>query len=646
MEAKRCQQPVTFTYSGGRVTATNRYSFLTLEHLEFSWSLTADGTQVHGGALPVLKTAAGASDFLDVPLPPKPWGGAAPGAGCEYHLLVSARYREGAGTAMVPAGHEEAWDQWLIPSGGSGGLPRFAPPPRDAPAPEVTEDDDAVTVAAGPVVARIGRASGLLESLAYGGEELFAAPLAPNFWRPTTDNDYGANLQKECAQWRQAGRVARPFGDLTVSGEGPAAVVASVLQVGAEGTAARLATRYKVSAEGVRVDAQWLPEGQVAQTGGKLYALCGGVAYLRNVSVDRHLDVQGSLVRAQYKDLGDHQKITIIAEGRAAGEPLQHGDVVALQATTGKTEAELLVHELVPSSIPTLRGFSKVEANGKAGGRPVWTLKRAAGAGPVANDDEVTLEKDGQQLIVIDGAAALMGGAGAAAAFVLQVKEPPPPPRVGFRGKLAGGFETVEWFGRGPHESYVDRWVSSRVGLFSGPIAEQSFMYVRPQENGNKLETRWMALRRTPTPVAEAVEPAESEEPEQPSCGGLLIAVMTPENWSGLKQHTLGMQCHRYSLDDFDGPEVKESQAIRHAGELEVQAETDICVDAAQMGVGGIDSWGSKPLKQHLLSSKEPLAWSFQLRPLSTEDRRRHHNQPFGTSMESNRCVSSLSFRW
>lgn len=39
-----------------------------------------------------------------------------------------------------------------------------------------------------------------------------------------------------------------------------------------------------------------------------------------------------------------------------------------------------------------------------------------------------------------------------------------------------------------------------------------------------------------------------------------------------------------------------------------------MCIDAIQMGVGGIDSWGNKPLAQHMVPKKE-LNWAFRLLP-------------------------------
>ena len=51
--------------------------------------------------------------------------------------------------------------------------------------------------------------------------------------------------------------------------------------------------------------------------------------------------------------------------------------------------------------------------------------------------------------------------------------------------------DRVEWFGRGPGEAYPDSRMAARVGRFSRTVAELQTPYVRPQENGNRTETRW-----------------------------------------------------------------------------------------------------------------------------------------------------------
>jgi len=326
------------------------------------------------------------------------------------------------------------------------------------------------------------------------------------------------------------------------------------------------------------------------------------VAFLRSYSTS-HVDVEGKEVRARWSDRGEWQSITIHAEGRAPGQPLRHNDKVALQAVTGKTEAALLLHGIAPlakevGNLPSGLSGVEVQAAGEPE-QPLWTLRRSAGEGEVLANDEVTFEADGLHLSIVNGWAVALRSSSAESRFKVEIKDPPMPMKVGFKGTLCEGFEDVEWFGRGPHESYCDRYVSARFGRFKDSILNQTFKYVRPQENGNKLDTRWMALTRA---AGQAT-----------ACAGLLISARQPSP-------ALGMQCHRFRMGDFDGGAVKEKQAILHAGELVESAETDFCVDVAQMGVGGIDSWGRRPLPEHMIKATEPFDWEFSLRPFGQEE--------------------------
>ena len=67
-------------------------------------------------------------------------------------------------------------------------------------------------------------------------------------------------------------------------------------------------------------------------------------------------------------------------------------------------------------------------------------------------------------------------------------------PRLGVTMDVPAGYETFTWYGRGPHESYVDRHESARIGRWSGTVDEQFYPYIMPQETGNKTEVRWAAL--------------------------------------------------------------------------------------------------------------------------------------------------------
>ncbi|HEY3162735.1 MAG TPA: beta-galactosidase domain 4-containing protein, partial [Candidatus Limnocylindrales bacterium] len=67
-------------------------------------------------------------------------------------------------------------------------------------------------------------------------------------------------------------------------------------------------------------------------------------------------------------------------------------------------------------------------------------------------------------------------------------------PRIGTVLELAPGFEDVEWFGRGPHETYPDRRRGGRLGRWHSTVTNLLTPYVKPQENGGRADVRWIRL--------------------------------------------------------------------------------------------------------------------------------------------------------
>ena len=59
------------------------------------------------------------------------------------------------------------------------------------------------------------------------------------------------------------------------------------------------------------------------------------------------------------------------------------------------------------------------------------------------------------------------------------------------------GYEQFTWYGRGPHETYMDRKEGAQVGVYRGTVDEQFVPYVVPEENGNKTDVRWVTLTNT-----------------------------------------------------------------------------------------------------------------------------------------------------
>ncbi len=64
-------------------------------------------------------------------------------------------------------------------------------------------------------------------------------------------------------------------------------------------------------------------------------------------------------------------------------------------------------------------------------------------------------------------------------------------PRFGFTFELDKSYDTVDFFGMGPYDSYCDRHNSSYMGKFSNKVAKEYTQYIKPQESGNHWNTAW-----------------------------------------------------------------------------------------------------------------------------------------------------------
>lgn len=67
-------------------------------------------------------------------------------------------------------------------------------------------------------------------------------------------------------------------------------------------------------------------------------------------------------------------------------------------------------------------------------------------------------------------------------------------PRVGVRWRFDEGFEQLDWFGRGPHETYNDRCASGRLQVHHSSVSDQYVPYILPQDHGNLTNIRWLSL--------------------------------------------------------------------------------------------------------------------------------------------------------
>lgn len=66
--------------------------------------------------------------------------------------------------------------------------------------------------------------------------------------------------------------------------------------------------------------------------------------------------------------------------------------------------------------------------------------------------------------------------------------------RFGTQMQVPGRFRQMTWFGKGPHETMFDRQTGAAVGRYSSDVRDTIHTYLKPQENGNRTEVRWVEL--------------------------------------------------------------------------------------------------------------------------------------------------------
>lgn len=141
--------------------------------------------------------------------------------------------------------------------------------------------------------------------------------------------------------------------------------------------------------------------------------------------------------------------------------------------------------------------------------------------------------------------------------------------RFGIRLTLPRQYDRLTYYGRGPAENYADRKDASFIGLYSQSVTEQFYPYIRPQETGTKSDIRWW----------EVTDPA-----------GQGLRVTSPQLFSASALH--------YAVETLDEGPWKRN---RHSRDLNPEPFTECCIDARQMGLGCINSWGAMPENAHML---------------------------------------------
>ena len=155
--------------------------------------------------------------------------------------------------------------------------------------------------------------------------------------------------------------------------------------------------------------------------------------------------------------------------------------------------------------------------------------------------------------------------------------------RFGIQMPMPRDFETVEYYGRGPGENYIDRNTCTDLGIYRQSVNEQFYPYIRPQENGTRSDLRWWRVL---------------------NAAGTGVEIVSEAPFSAAALH--------YTIESLDEG-VRKQQG--HSQEVEKADLTNLCIDKIQMGLGCVDSWGAMPLKKYQVPYKD-YSFTFIMRPI------------------------------
>ncbi|UMB53741.1 DUF4981 domain-containing protein [Lutibacter sp. A64] len=424
-EVKKVYQYIKFkpvNLSNGEISIKNIYDFTNLNEFDFTWKLLENGVEISEGKIPTLDIDSYETKTVKINIPKLN------NASAEYHLNVYALNKNE--TDLMPVGHVVAFEQFQLTAN-----KLTASESTISSEISISTTDNITTLSNANFEVKFNTKTGLLDALDYGNGNLLVKGVTPNFWRATTDNDFGAKSPELLGVWKEA-------------------------------TDTQMLTKVSLSSNGEELD------------------LSKALTVNNNVKIETTYNL-----------------------------PSVKGQIVVSY---------------------TVNGQGEISVNNQ--------LKNISSELPIL-------------------------------------------PRFGNNFIINNQYQSVTWFGRGPHENYNDRNTAALVGLYKASVEELYFPYIRPQENGYRTDVRYIEF------VNAAGKGLKIE-------GSSLIS----------------FSAHHQYNSDFDAGKTKQQ---RHTTDIKKRDFVNINIDYMQTGIGGDNSWSLKARAHEQFRVKaENLNYSYKITPL------------------------------
>ncbi len=192
--------------AGGKFNIFNENFFVDLSAYQLRWVLASDGINIAEGTYNLPSVPAQTTKKVTIPAIAKAIA-AAPECG---ELMLGIEYVLKSDAALLKAGYAVARDQFQVRE--------YTYPDFETlqPAGEPCKIDEAlawVTIGAGGAAYTFNKRTGWIDYIDVDGRQYTESgySLQSDFWRAPTDNDFGANLQRRMAAWKEPSYRLREF---------------------------------------------------------------------------------------------------------------------------------------------------------------------------------------------------------------------------------------------------------------------------------------------------------------------------------------------------------------------------------------------------------------------------------------------------
>ncbi len=153
--------------------------------------------------------------------------------------------------------------------------------------------------------------------------------------------------------------------------------------------------------------------------------------------------------------------------------------------------------------------------------------------------------------------------------------------RFGTRMGLLREFDQVKWYGRGPQETYFDRKTGGKITIHEKSVADLEHHYMRPQENANRTDVRWVEI--------------------------------TNKDNKGLRFEAMGETPICFSAWHYTQEQL---QLAKHIHELPHQNLTTLNIDLNQNGIGGDMPGDAQVREKYQLKPNKEYSYTFKITPI------------------------------